>query len=111
MRVNDYEYPDICSIYRPTGDVSEQGEEVFETILSNTYCEIQYGGGGNTNLYAGSYKSSPALFMPICNIVFEINDKVVVTSLNGRVSNYTIGQFESLIDFNDTCIWLKDGTE
>lgn len=110
MKVNNYDYPDMCAISRSTGNTDNLGNELF-TLLYNDCCEIQYGGSGNTSLHVSNYQSSPMLFIPVSNIDFEINDKVVVTSLNGRISEYTIGQFESLDDFNDTCIWLKGGVE
>jgi len=108
MKVNGYDYPDTCTISRSSGTTDNLGNEIFAPIHSG-FCEIQYGGSGNTSMHVSNYQSSPTLFIPVSNIDFEINDKVVVTSLNGRVSEYTIGQFESLGDFNDTCIWLKGG--
>lgn len=110
MKVNEYEYPDTCVISRSAGDTDENGDEILTPIHSGV-CEIQYGGNGNTSMYVSNYQSSPILFVPVSNVSFEINDKVVVTSLNNRKTEYTIGQFESLSDFNDTCIWLKGGVE
>ena len=110
MKVNNYDYPDMCVISRSSGTTDDLGNELL-TVLYNDCCEIQYGGSGNTSMYVSNYQSSPTLFIPVSNIVFEINDSVVVTGLNGRVTKYTIGQFESLSDFNDTCIWLKSGVE
>jgi len=110
MKVNNYDYPDMCVISRSSGTTDDLGNEIF-TVLYNDCCEIQYGGSGNTSMHVSNYQSSPTLFIPVSNIAFEINDSVVVTGLNGRVTKYTIGQFESLSDFNDTCIWLKSGVE
>lgn len=110
MKINDYDYPDMCVISRSVGDTDVNGDEMLTELYAGV-CEIQYGGSGNTSMQVSNYQSSPTLFIPTCSVDFEINDKVVVTSLNGRVSKYTIGQFESLSDFEDTCIWLKSGVE
>lgn len=110
MIINDYDYPDMCVISRASGTTDGLGNEILDPLY-NGACEIQYGGSGSTALQGESYQSKPLIFIPVCNIEFEINDVVVVTSLNSRVSEYTIGQFESLADFGDTCIWLKGGIE
>lgn len=110
MNINGYDYPDMCVISRASGTVDELGNEVLDPLY-NGACEIQYGGSGSTALQGEVYQSKPLIFIPVWNIEFQINDKVVVTSLNNRVSEYTIGQFESLADFKDTCIWLKGGVE
>ena len=110
MTINDYEYPDMCVISRASGTTNELGDEAL-TELYNGACEIQYGGSGSTALQGEVYQSKPLIFIPVCSIEFQINDVVVVTSLNSRISEYTIGQFESLADFGDTCIWLKGGVE
>ena len=111
MIVNNYDYPDTCIISRSVGDVDPiTGNEIATEIYSGV-CEIQYGSSGNTALQTDNYQSKPSIFIPISNIEFKINDIVTVTSLNNRISNYTIGQFESLAEFDDTCIWLKGGVE
>jgi len=108
--VNGYEYPDVCVISRASGETDDSGVEIL-TPLYDGVCEIQYGGNGNTALLGENYQSQPTLFIPVSNVKFQINDIVVVTSLNDRVSEYSIEQFESLGDFDDTCIWLKSGVE
>lgn len=110
MEVNGYEYPDICVISRASGETDNQGVEILTELYSGA-CEIQYGGSGNTGLQGDNYQSKPMLFIPVSNVEFQINDVIVVTSLNNRVSEYSIEQFECLNDFDDTCIWLKGGIE
>lgn len=110
MIINGYDYPDTCTISRASGEVTDKGVEVL-SVLYKGYCEIQYGGSGSTALQGENFQSKPLIFIPVSNIEFSINDKVEVTSTNGRASEYTVGQFESLVDFDDTCIWLKGGVE
>lgn len=104
------EYPDTCVIKRPTGVVNSQGVEEFDELY-NGICEIQYGGSGDTSLKGEFYQSEPLIFIPVYDIMFKINDVVTVSSINNRTVEYSIAQFESLIDFKDTCIWLKGGVE
>ena len=114
MEVNGYDYPDTCVISRFSGDTDDQGEAIME-VLYTDYCEIQFGGSGGNTLHTDNYQSRTTLFIPVNNILFQVNDKVVVTSLNDRVTEFTIEQFESITDaepeLNDTCIWLKGGTD
>lgn len=110
MKVNGYEYPDLCVISRASGTTDSLGVETL-TELYNGACEIQYGGSGDTGLRGNSYQSQPTLFIPVSNIGFKINDEIVVTSLNDRISKYSIEQFECSQEFDDTCIWLKGGVE
>lgn len=114
MIVNGYNYPDLCVISRFTGDTDDNGDEIL-TELYNGNCEIQYGVSGGNSLHTDNYQSKTTLFIPVNDILFAVNDKVVVTSLNGRITEATIEQFESISDveleMNDTCIWLKGGTD
>lgn len=114
MTVSGYDYPDSCIISRTSGTTDINGDEVFSELY-NGPCEIQYGGSGGTSLHASNYQSETILFIPINSVLFKINDKVVVIGINGRDSEFTIKQFESLKDIspelNDTCIWLKGGTD
>lgn len=104
------EYPDKCVILRASGVTDDAGVELLDQLYDGV-CEIQYGGSGDTALRGENFQSAPMIFIPVCDIVFKINDVVNVTSLNDRMSSYTVGQFESLQDFGDTCIWLKGGVE
>ena len=114
MKVNGYEYPDMCIISRTSGLTDVNGNEVF-VELYNGCGEIQYGGSGGNSLHASNYQSETIMFVPVDGILFKINDKVVVVSKNGRNSDFTIKQFESIEDdnaeLNDTCIWLKGGID
>jgi len=110
MIVNDYNYPDNCIISRSTGKADVEGKEISTTLYDGV-CEIQYGGSGNTTFQVVDFQSKPSLFIPVSNVEFKINDIVVVTSLNNRISAFTIDQFECASDFNDTEIWLKGGVD
>ena len=109
MIVNGYDYPDSCIIERESYD--SNGGLLPRVEIYSGACEIQYGGGGDTSLQVGTYQSKPIVFLPISNVAFKINDIVTITSLNDRITTYTIGQFESIADFGDTVIWLKGGVD
>ena len=109
------EYPDRCKIERATGTVDMNGIEQF-TLLYNGNGLWQVEGDGQTSYDKYEYVSNPKIFIPVNNILFKVNDKVTVYAMNGRVSTYTIKQYESIFDdwfpeLNDTCIWLKGGTD
>ena len=110
-----YEYPDSCVISRASGATDDLGDEILTSLYTGE-CEIQYGGSGGNSLRTSNYQSKTTLFIPVNNILFMTNDKVVVTSMNARITEFTIEQFESIADskhptLNDTCIWLKGGAE
>jgi hypothetical protein len=114
MKSKGYDYPDACIISRTSGVTDIGGNEVFAELY-NGCGEIQYGGSGGNSLHASNYQSETILFIPVNDILFKVNDKVLVVSKNGRSSKFTIEQFESIEDdnteLNDTCIWLKGGTD
>jgi hypothetical protein len=106
------DYPDSCVIGRSTGKVDSNGVETF-TELYNGVCLLEI--SGQTRYDGFQFEHEPILFIPVNNVIFEINDKVTVTTWNGRVTTYTVKDWEAIYDadfpeLNDTCIWLKDGT-
>lgn len=105
---NGYDYPDSCTISISTGDVDLLGGEVMDVLFSGD-CELQYGSSGSTALQGSQFQSNPTLFIPEPNVDRLSIDCFVVVVSNGRTINYSIEQYESSPDFNDTCIWLKGG--
>ena len=109
------EYPDRCKIERATGNVDTNGTEMF-TVLYDGDCLWEVEGDGQTSYNKYEYTSTPKIFIPVNDILFKTNDRVTVYSLNSRVSTYTVKQYESIADelipeLNDTCLWLKGGTD
>ena len=109
------EYPDRCKIERATGNVDTNGAELF-TVLYDGDCLWEVEGDGQTSYNKYEYTSAPKIFIPVNDILFKTNDRVTVYSLNSRVSTYTVKQYESISDdtipeLNDTCLWLKGGTD
>lgn len=107
------EYPDSCVISRSAGEVDENGFEV-STILYSGECLLQITRYSRYDGY--EFEHDPVLFIPINNTVFQINDKVDLTTWGGRKVEYTVKNWEAIYDedfpeLNDTCLWLKDGTE
>ena len=106
------DYPDTCVIGRSAGEVDEQGFEV-PTEVYNGECLLEI---TRHSRYDGfEFEHEPILFIPVNSVMFKINDSVTVTTWNGRILSYTIKNWEAIKDdmpeLNDTCIWLKDGTE
>lgn len=107
------EYPDSCVIERFTGEFDEAGEEI-KTMLYSGECLLEITGQSRYDGF--EFEHEPVLFLPINDVKFQINDPVVITTWNGRVLSYTVKNWEAIKDddfseLNDTCIWLKDGTE
>ena len=105
------EYPDKCLISRSMGEVDEYGDEKLSKIYEgNALLQVS----GSTRYDGYQFEHEPKLFIPTNSILFEINDRVDVTTWNGRKTAYTIREWEAIKDdefaeLNDTCIWLKDG--
>lgn len=106
-------YPDNCVIGRSLGEVDEQGIEIL-TEVYNGGCLLEL--TGQTRYDGFQFEHEPLMFIPTNGVMFKINDTVNVTTWNGRELSYTIKNWEAIEDddfaeLNDTCIWLKDGTE
>lgn len=110
------EYYDTCVIKRTTGETDENGDEVFNPVYSGG-CLLEMDVNARANRYDGfQFEHEPTLFIPVNNLIFKIGDKVIVETLNGRLLDYTIKNWEAIKDgefeeLNDICIWLKDGTD
>ena len=107
------EYSDSCVISRSAGEVDSNGIEVLTPVHSGK-CLLEI--SGQTRYDGFQFEHEPVLFIPVNNVLFEINDRVVVTTWNGREIRYTVKDWEAIDDndfpeLNDTCIWLKDGTD
>lgn len=108
------EYPDTCVISRSSGKVDEEGFEIRTTLYSGECLAelIEY-----YSRYDGfEFEHESKVFIPINDIIFKVNDKVIITMWNGTVYEYTIKVWESICDdefeeLNDTCLWLKDGKQ
>jgi len=108
------EYPDSCLIERFTGVIDETTGEEVKTTLYNGECLLEITGQSRYNGF--EFEHEPVLFIPTNNVMYKINDTVTVTTWNGRTISYTVKNWEAIRDnefpeLNDTCIWLKDGTE
>lgn len=115
MEIGGFDYPHTCVIKRFSGSTDDEGNIIYDELYSGA-CDLQYGSSGDTSLKTSNFQSEPTLFVPDNSILFAINDTVEVTVMNGRTQNFTIEQFRSIGDssikeMNDTCIWLKDGSE
>ncbi len=106
------DYPDTCVIGRSTGEVDKQCVEISDEVY-NGECLLEITGQSRYDGF--EFEHEPILFIPVNNVMFQINDSVEVTTWNGRILSYTIKNWEAIKDdmpeLNDTCIWLKDGTE
>jgi len=108
------EYPDSCLIERFTGVIDETTGEEVKTTLYNGECLLEITGQSRYDGF--EFEHEPVLFLPTNNVMYKINDTVTVTTWNGRTISYTVKNWEAIRDnefpeLNDTCIWLKDGTE
>lgn len=110
------EYVDSVVISRGlSGEVDENGDEILDVIYEGK-CLFEISNGAGFRYDGFQFEIEPMLFVPVNDIVFRTNDKVVVTTFNGKVMDFTVKYSEAIADkdfeeMNDTCIWLKDGTQ
>lgn len=107
------EFYDSCLIRRSAGDTDDEGNEIFTDLYSGE-CLLQLDGNSRYNGYY--FEHEPILFIPVNNVMLEVNDFIEVTTFNGRKLNYLVKNWEAIKDdefeeLNDTCIWLKDGAD
>lgn len=107
------DYYDTCKISRSDGTVDANGDEILTPVYEGD-CLLEL--SGNTRYDGFQFEHEPLIFIPVNNVMFRINDKVKVTTFNGRTLSYTIKNWEAIMDgefeeLNDTCIWLKDGKD
>lgn len=108
------DYPDSCVIQRFTGEIDETTGEEVKTSLYSGACLLEITGQSRYDGF--QFEHEPVLFIPTNDVMYKINDTVAVTTWNGRALTYTVKNWEAIKDdefaeLNDTCIWLKDGTE
>ena len=109
------DYYDSVVIERFAGSIDSNGEEVRDLIYSGEGL-LQLASMTSNKHDGYQFEHEPLLFIPVNDILFKINDTVAVTTLNERVLEYTLLNYESIKDddypeLNDTCIWLKDGKD
>lgn len=107
------EYVDTCLISRSEGEVDEYGDEKLTEVYSG---EALLQVSGTARFDGFQFEHEPIVFIPVNNKLFKINDKVDITTWNGRETTYTIREWEAIKDddipeLNNTCIWLKDGIQ
>ena len=71
-------------IYRSSGLVNENGEEIMDGIQYGI-CGYDNNEGGNTTFQGIEWKTTPTLSLPDTDILFKINDHVIVNLENGRI--------------------------
>ena len=105
-------YPHICAGYRSNGETDDQGDEVFSGVYYGD-CAYELNSNGSTKLQGLTFQADSFLLLPCTDILFKINDIVMVETENGRVIKATIQQFETVTDSGNegTTVWLKQGKD
>lgn len=101
-------YPHVCAIYRSEGAVDAEGNEIF-TGLYYGDCAYEVNSNGSTRLQGLVFQADSFLLIPEIDVLFQINDMVIIETENGRSIRATIEQFETVTDegLSGTTCWLK----
>ena len=102
-------YPHICAVYRSEGKVDPStGEEIF-TGLYYGDCAYEVNTNGSTRLQGLTFQADSFLLVPSTDILFRINDMVIVETENGRTISGTVKQLETILEtgIEGTTLWLK----
>jgi len=105
-------YPHICAIYRSKGQVDIYGNELF-TGLYYGDCAYEFNPNGNTKLQGLTFQADSFLLIPSVDILFQINDMVMIEAENGRTVKATVKQFETVEEdwISGTTLWLKQAMD
>lgn len=108
--VDSFFYPHTCVVQRATGETdSETFEEVFEMIYSGE-CGYQPANNGY-NASGVVVLNSPNVIIPSNAVLFQADDKVIITVEKGREVSALIETFEDVSDMDvaGTTLWLRMG--
>lgn len=110
--IDRFFYPHDCIVTRGTNSQDKNGDEIFG-IIYNGKCGVQVGSNGDTSLQGDIYQRSPCLIIPVIDITFMINDKVVATVENNHKLEYTVKspRISTEEGIEGTTLWLKKGTD
>ena len=102
-------YKHSCVISRSNG-WDENGDETFTDLYSGS---CLYQAKFNAIIAGGLVQSSPVCFLPSNDILFDINDKVVITVEKGRVITAFIETVRDLSggNVNGTRLELKQARD
>jgi hypothetical protein len=105
---DEFFYPHTCVVYRSGGYTDDAGNEIF-TGLYYGDCAYEVNTNGSTRLQGLTFKADSFLLLPCTDVLFQINDMVVIETENGRTISATIEQFETVdVDgIEGTTAWLK----
>lgn len=110
--IDRFFYPYDCVISRSTEGQDENGDEIFDIIYDGE-CGVQVGTNGDVALQGDIYQRSPCLIIPVTDITFMINDKIVATVENNHKLEYTVKSPRIITEegIEGTTLWLKKGTD
>lgn len=102
-------YPHVCAVYRSEGQTDPvTGQEVV-TGLYYGDCAYEVNANGSTRLQGLTFQADSFLLLPVTDVLFKINDMVIVETENGRTISGTVEQFETVTELGieGTTLWLK----
>ncbi len=102
-------YPHVCAVCRSEGQTDPvTGQEVF-TGLYYGDCAYEVNINGSTRLQGLTFQADSFLLLPVTDVLFKINDMVIVETENGRTISGTVEQFETVTEsgIEGTTLWLK----
>jgi hypothetical protein len=105
-------YPHTCVITRYSGVDASTGV-VNDTSVYSGACGLNIGNSGDTTLKGNQLMSAYKVIIPTNTVVLAKEDKIVVTSENGRITKSTIEDFDpcSWAGLEGITIWLSKGVD
>ena len=113
------ELEDSCKVWRSTGEFDQQGNEILSELLYEGECSHQIDMGGNMFLQGGQWYGQPMLYIPVKDLILEVNDTVEIRTKDGRVINAFVKQFRNIglenmkktrsLEF--TIVWIRGGRD
>jgi len=104
----DFFFPHTCVVYRSAGVDVSTGEETFVGV-SYGPCSYDNNPSGSTAFTGKAFQSTPTVLIPDTNVLYAINDRLLITVENGRIIEGTVKQFETIPErgIHGTTLWLK----
>lgn len=108
VTTGDFFFPHTCVVYRSAGVDVSTGEETF-TGVSYGACAYDNNPSGSTAFTGKDFQSSPTVLLADTDILYAINDRLLITVENNRVLEGTVKQFETIAEsgISGTTLWMK----
>lgn len=106
-------YPDTCVISRFDGSINASTGDEIPTSVYSGICGFNLNHTGDTALNGLEYISAPKIIIPTYDVLFKVNDTVIVTCWSGRIIKGTLKNYDpcNYPGMTGATIWLKQGQD